>query len=337
MTVRQFCVPALLISCVNCTAWSSPACSDANYTMKREIAKDFREGKGFLLMEHVHKAAGSTLCHLLKKSPSVKIANDYNCNFKKGAWRSIPHDMPATELEETLRSTDNMNFVANEDAPFPHQLRHKLFHPFGANSNSSSRWSFVTILRNPIDRIVSHFKFEGLSSYYKNISVWVERSPFHTHNFMVRKFASLYPPDFPEKELHNPHTHWGNLLDKSKNKNKFNSPSTLPAVTEEDFERAKSVLSQFSVIVILEWLSETAPLLGYYFDVPVLDLRSRDFKDILQKDSNLLFHRDDEKKRRAQPFYEYVASQNVYDLMLYNYAKNLTKCNIEDTYFHYGR
>ena len=322
---------------MQCTQWSSPACSDVNFAMKREIAKEFRQGNGFLLMEHVHKAGGSTLCHLLKRSPSVRIKDDYNCNFRKGNWRSIPHNMSANELEATLRNAHEGNFVANEDAPFPAQLRRKLFHPFGRKSNATSRWSFVTILRNPIDRIVSHFKFEGLSYHYKDVSDWVKQSPFHTQNFMVRKFASMYPPALPEEDISKPNIHWGHLMDKSKDKNKFNSPSTLPAVTEDDFLKAKAVLSQFSVIVILEWLSESAPLLGYYFDVPVLDLRSRDFKGILDKESNSKFHRDDEKKRKAQPFYEYVASQNVYDLRLYEYAKNLTKCNIAGTYFEYGR
>jgi hypothetical protein len=308
-------------------------CAGIKYQEKYEIAKLFGrksgQGAGFVMFEHLHKSGGSTLCGLMQANSNVKFRANINCNLidKIGKiWRSVPHGWGIDRVEKYLNDTQR-NVISNEDAVFPAALRPALF----SHRSSFSPWSFITILRNPVDRILSHYRFENLNLTYHSVMNWVVESPFHTQNFMVRKFASMYPPKLTEEKKQNPSTLWGNILDRSNMRYDINSVSTVPPVTEQDLALAKETLSQFSVVLILEWLSETAPLLGYYFNTPVDDTLKRNWEGKIEKHNpNGTWH---PKRKISRKLYEKIADYNKHDIELYKYAKLLAKCNVYNLYF----
>jgi hypothetical protein len=131
---------------------------------KAEAAAAFRSGHGFLYFQHIHKAGGSTLCSILSRSNHVRFGRHVNCNLKvetipgntssEVTMRSVPFDWSLSDAENFLKSTKR-NAMAGEDQPMAPFWGLQQFEP-----EKHNLWSFVTIVRHPVERLISHFKFE---------------------------------------------------------------------------------------------------------------------------------------------------------------------------------
>eukprot|EP00603_Paraphysomonas_imperforata_P005093 CAMPEP_0114433948 /NCGR_PEP_ID=MMETSP0103-20121206/11979_1 /TAXON_ID=37642 ORGANISM="Paraphysomonas imperforata, Strain PA2" /NCGR_SAMPLE_ID=MMETSP0103 /ASSEMBLY_ACC=CAM_ASM_000201 /LENGTH=216 /DNA_ID=CAMNT_0001603761 /DNA_START=405 /DNA_END=1055 /DNA_ORIENTATION=- len=209
--------------------------------------------------------------------------------------------------------------IFNEDSVFPPKMLPTLF--------GHESWSFVTMVRHPVDRIISHFGFDSVYIKHENILDWVEQAPFHTQNFMVRKFSSMWPLELSDEFLNNPSSLWSYELDKNPN-----SSYAIRNVTYRDLELAKEVLNQFSVVLVLELLTQSSSLLGHYFDIPITDTRARTWQQLpLDGSKKEKFHRPGSRKQH--PLFKKILAYNELDMELYRHAVQLTRCNMERTMF----
>jgi hypothetical protein len=63
-------------------------------------------------------------------------------------------------------------------------------------------WSFITIIRHPINRIISHFRYEGLQRFFTSYNDWTKQAPFHTQNYYVRMFSGKFPHGLDKRSRH---------------------------------------------------------------------------------------------------------------------------------------
>jgi hypothetical protein len=71
-----------------------------------------------------------------------------------------------------------------------------------ANLRNMKSWSFMTVLRHPVKRLISHFHYEGLDKFYSSYEEWAIKAPFHTQNFYVRMLAGIYPEGMDKVRSH---------------------------------------------------------------------------------------------------------------------------------------
>jgi hypothetical protein len=97
-------------------------------------------------------------------------------------------------------------------------------------------------------------------------------------------------------------------------------------VTRNDLEIAKYVLSQFTVVLIMEKLQQQSALLAHYFGVKTDDIRPRNW--IGGVDTKQIT----DMKPLDETEYNYLLEVNALDLELYEFARQLSHCNMYMTY-----
>ena len=300
---------------------------------KAQAAARYRAGSGFVYYQHIHKAGGSTLCSILARSRNVRLGRNVNCNLLMEAipgnkssevqMRALPRTWTLADIERLMESSGR-NALAAEDQPF--STMWGLSDSIMRGDVDNSRWSFITIVRHPVERLLSHFKFEQLAAKTgKNITEWAHWSPFQGQNYMVRMFAGMVPPKLPEHYLnqmdaiwpyfdHSPPVGW--------------DAASMPPATHQDLERAKKVLQRFTVVLSLDWLEECAPLLKRWLNIEVDDVRARYWWGSIQATP---------AKRRHPPSpngeHRDLFALNALDMELYEYARSLCRCNANKVYF----
>jgi hypothetical protein len=123
--------------------------------------------------------------------------------------RSLPASWSLKDVERMMDETGR-NVLAAEDQPFS-RMWGLSDSPISAlmSGVDNSKWSFVTILRHPVERILSHYKFEELHKLtHRSVVDWAKWSPFQGQNYMVRMFAGLVPPLLPRHYLDEVDTIW---------------------------------------------------------------------------------------------------------------------------------
>jgi hypothetical protein len=226
-------------------------------------------------------------------------------------WSSVQ----ALEAKLTLR---HLNMVASEDGVFPLYFHDLL-------STRLENWSFVTVLRHPLDRIVSHCKVHGIS-LKKTMETTIEQHNFYLNNYYTR-LLSLEPTVCAPCSQTRCHC----------NRN----------VTRQDLSRAKETLANFSVVLIMEWFAESAVMLKELLHLQHLDTSAKNvFGDTVGKwaDGTRVTtpskraiskrnHRTHAKSTLSPAQYQSLHDHNLYDLELFEYAKHLVRCRSQDWLF----
>lgn len=165
---------------------------------------------------HIHKAAGTTFVNLARQNlckfyKQYKNGNPWNKNELIQFWKFDPD-----EQVKFLASPD-YNFIANETCLGPHILHH-------------TKIAYITILRNPLDRILSDFKHRRKAGDYP------EDMLFH---------------EFIDSEIF-PSLRWtNNFLIRT-----FIKDSSKKIIDERDLKLAKERLSQFNHVFFVESFQE---------------------------------------------------------------------------------
>ena len=155
----------------------------------------------------------------------------------------------------------------------------------------------VTIMRHPVERIISQFfyskKEKNLSSKYASVLEWAQnnRTTAHVRNFYTMLFSSQ--------------------------PNMFSKSYTETPMTVVELARARTTLSHFSVVFILERFEEGLPLLHDYLGLKVPPIVPHG-KDNSRKGTHNV----------SQADYDELLRMNQLDMDLYRYAQELHDCRL---------
>ena len=216
---------------------------------------------------HVPKTAGTTLNRLIEwEYPLFEMYSIDPVFFRWSA--SHLWQLPARRLKRTRMFKGHMLFGLHEILPQPA--------------------TYITVLRDPIDRVISAFYF--MRSYVLHPLYWQLRR----ENWTLEDFVRRSPRE--------------NVQSKILAGAEYNSPCT-----EEIFEQAKENLSRhFSVVGLSERFEESLALMKLRFGWK------------LQRYSSFNVTRARPKKRDLpQPTLDLIVEKNSFDLALYECAVKL--------------
>jgi hypothetical protein len=115
--------------------------------------------KTYIYMQHLRKAGGTTLCAVIGANVPSNTMQDcflYIDGKEKRDWqRSLDEGYDFSRLEAVMR-TNNVTFVSSEDGVFPRWID---FHK-PSLLPILKQWSFVTVVRFPLDRMLSLFTYQ---------------------------------------------------------------------------------------------------------------------------------------------------------------------------------
>ena len=129
-------------------------------------------------------------------------------------------------------------------------------------------WVFVTIMREPIGRILSsmHYEYRPFKSAWKQQA---GRSDFTADE--QRELAYSHALKFLQ---------WSRFKCKLDNyaTRVFSHTCAKPKLTEEDFQLAEHNLRRFDICFVSEWFAEMAPLVKYTLGMQFVDSAPRNVK-----------------------------------------------------------
>uniref|UniRef100_A0A7S2SU19 Sulfotransferase domain-containing protein n=1 Tax=Rhizochromulina marina TaxID=1034831 RepID=A0A7S2SU19_9STRA len=276
---------------------------------KIKVEEQVKRGQAAVLLVHIHKAGGTTLCNIAKQiglqippTPEQHHVDNTgiggkNCNpgytkFKK-AWSG--------SVEEQLQyiKNHNLQFFANEK-----YLAAEL--PFG-------KVAVMAVLRHPYDRLLSEAKHTGFrcrqedrvpSRSARREQVTFERFvACNEENMMVRRICGCR----------------GNQpVDLCRNKQPLTMSrfdlEQLP-LNQSHLECAKTRLSRFSLVLVTEFLEHAPALLSAKFGWKIPDSGSRGGT---KRDSDVL-----EEFGHEPSTMKLLRARHAMDLELYEFAKSL--------------
>ena len=216
---------------------------------------------------HVPKTAGTTLNRLIEwEYPLFQMYSVDPVFFRWSA--SHLWQLPARRLKRTRMFKGHMLFGLHEILPQPA--------------------TYITVLREPIDRVISAFYF--MRSYMLHPAYW----QFRRENWTLEDFVRRSRRE--------------NVQSKILAGAEYNSPCT-----EEILEQAKENLFRyFSVVGLSEHFEESLALMKLRFGWK------------LERYSSFNVTRARPKKRDLpQPTLDLIAEKNAFDLALYEYAAKL--------------
>jgi hypothetical protein len=219
------------------------------------------KSKKILIHLHMPKTGGSTLKKIIKKNYDNRSSFEVYCEQRK--------------LSEKLTELSKLN-VHCIQGHFPYGI-HKYF---------SKPYAYVTMLREPIDRVISEY------FYIRNI-------PWNENHEKVMKMSL---EEYQNEQINQ------NLQTRYILGTNFNKP-----LTDEDFEQAKlNLLNDFSLVGITE-----------YFDQSVFMMQKQfEWDNIYYSKVNVTKSRL--SKREVSPvLLEKIMENNQYDIQLYSLAKAL--------------
>lgn len=218
------------------------------YVNNSLIARDrwLTGGDGYIMIHHVRRAGGTTLCGLLVEDENHPLLKT-NCRLARSkVVGTRPQDIYGLQkmqslsmLEREMERQGGARIVAVEGFELPPW--------FLDDPERSKRWTIVTSMRDPIDRLVSISRAKCPRNPQECWSAQMDPAiEYPLDNVMTRMYA-------------------GGATTTS-NSSGLGDPSQ--AVTEDDLARAILVLEeQYQIILITEWIPEMAPIFKYWFGI----------------------------------------------------------------------
>eukprot|EP00808_Paulinella_micropora_P000259 g74716.t1 len=144
---------------------------------------------GYLYFQHIHKCGGSTVCHLLRTINNFSTPLDWNClseALSGEKMRYVPNGWNYINASRFMKAAGRGGRVlTNEDG---------FVLPSIAGGTYWPNWVFLIVLRNPIERVYSHYR-ESVAGASQNISFlhWLRTATFFSSNYQTRVLLSDWP------------------------------------------------------------------------------------------------------------------------------------------------
>ena len=290
----------------NASEWRCPAerlLSSSN-APSREALRRMRtnEDGAFLWFDHLSKAGGTSFCKFARKNVGMKSTPRYYCMPSDGA--DIPGTdgrvgrWPASQLREYLQRTHH-RVVASEWDPFPAQM----LESFRDDAVLAS------IIRDPLDRLVSAHKFWGvLNNPSKNAPDPVKWLRNMDKRARARTMAQA-PRDYLQQVARNNFAVWKFAFSTD---GRFHDCRGDAACGRAALEAAVNTLSRFHVLAPTTWQAHAGPL---YARLGWSKLEEEHVVNIGTV--------QDSSSRRALPAADYDALReaNVLDEILWHWAR----------------
>ena len=261
-----------------------------------------------LLFLHPQKSGGTFLCRALLSSNKFHIGPHQNCNpiVKGMVWNSIPMNYDLSTLAR-FWINEGKNFLASEYKPLPHSfnLISSTFH----EQPAARMWNIISIVRHPVERVVSHYYYEHLHVAYGSIIDWAHKAPYYTQNYYVRLFSGFIPKGASLAADYR----WTDY-DIQEPIPKFWRNSKSVMMTENELSLAKIAVRNLAAVVLLEHMDESLIFLQDMLRINISESSTAsnpDYRNIRSTRRNI-----------TNKEYEELASLNELDLKLYKYVKN---------------
>jgi len=238
-----------------------------------------RNGTGTVLFKHVHKAGGTTMCRLATQN---MITEDVQLPFRED-WSTncVPYESflgphPAVGSDDiSMRASLSFRQRKLQGAWLggacflgfltPAQLRVLPTHYLPLNFVASEgplpdslpldiTFAMVTMLRNPVDRVLSSFR------WFQYMTQAMPHSPTECHayqapaNATLQEWLHMYPDNWMTRELA------GTKVLFRRDAHGFPAP-----LTSEDLATAKQRLRMFSAVLIMERWDSSMKLMEQLF------------------------------------------------------------------------
>lgn len=305
----------------------------------------WRHGQRLLFFQHLRKTGGTTMCSLLSQNSQLRTSPRYNCQTSRMGGPSGPFTYSSLfQLYHGELDSKNLNVYANEFYPFPDYV------DFDDPRNAA--WAFLTILRDPLDRLVSMAKITHPSLDSDELGkLLISLSQSNTliaPNHYVKIFSGFSCRTCSNTEK----------LQRRAFLSVEECKCTQKKVDRSDLMKAKEALSRFTVVLITEWFTESSALLKQTLGIQHLDTSAKNvngdsgrweiakgsqgqngiaFMDVhLRSSEETIYHNNRHTEAvsvLSRRWYTKLRDLNSLDFELYEYAKQLCMCQAQTWLF----
>lgn len=306
------------------TLLDNPSIVDTNGL---DAFKSKKEGS-FIFYQHLRKAGGTGFCDLANSNLPRMNVPDYYC-------------MPDNRGSLATTPWNNMTYTVQQVKARKHRIIANEWDTFSAPFIQYPDVVLATTLRHPIDRWYSQYRFEHLEhrdgskpgaprmsflQWYKQCVSWTMGTNYYVKTFLGEVDPS--PPESRTKGLGGDFYwtyHKFNAREKMRRSMRVSaaadSPASFtPAVSWEEFSTAVEHLRRFHVVLVMEWLDSSGPLVerALGWTVPP--------RQVLPHEGQAA--RADKRSKAAREAlpaadYEYLLEENAFDLLLYHIGRRL--------------
>ena len=231
----------------------------------------FLNGTAKIYLQHVRKAAGTTLCALLRANANATVGDCMPPNRVGGSgdvgrvFRSVNGVFGSLEEVASYLDNNRLEVVASENGHMPAFVDDHL-------GGTDPSWVFVTIMREPIGRILSslHYEYKPLMKEWNEAVGAADPFTADKQKQLVYSHALGY-------------LRWNRFRCKLDNyaTRVFSHTCAKPKLTEQDYQLATRNLRRFDICFVSEWFAEMAPLVKYTLGMQFVDSAPRNVKGFL--------------------------------------------------------
>jgi len=281
------------------------ACELDALEQRKELAlENFKKGDGIIIHQHIRHCGGTLFCKLVREHTTCPNG------IWKGKWMSgvpiisssgwegrtcWPYNLPV--IKEKLRKREPILESDLLNRPgFPPVKLHSLEMTFNSEMPfHSGKLTWVTVIRDPITRIFGRGIVDKFNAYYP---------AYYAKRWEDEKWIDLEKSTYSDNWL----IKW------------FLGMSIVgnEAVTRGHLEQAKSLLREFTFVLILEWMPESFSML-----CRALEWKCTPLKDHQDDRPGLKDGKGVRKLLKNDTKYAEIIERNEFDIEFYHYAVEL--------------